>query len=110
MVDRGLEARLARLGAVGATDEGPRQIFDFPAGALGAGAGRELGASRTHGRLGGGRHGLSPILADEQRPVGRAWPGAVDTPNLAVGERKLRVTAKNLPALFSPKMNGKQRR
>ena len=26
---------------------------------------------------------FTPILSDEQRPVGRAWPGAVDTPNPA---------------------------
>jgi len=80
LVDGLFQARLAGFGAVRATDERPLQVFHFPAGALGAGAGREFGAGRARSRLGEGRHGLSPILTDERRPVGRAWPGAVDTP------------------------------
>ena len=55
--DRVLQARLAQLRAVRAAEHGVLEIFGGPAGALGARAGRKLGASRAHGRLGEGRHG-----------------------------------------------------
>ena len=38
----------------GHAKNGALQIFGGPAGALGAGAGREFGSSRPHGRFGGG--------------------------------------------------------
>ena len=55
-LDRFLQARLAQLGAMRTAKNRVLEILGGPAGALGARAGRKLGASRAHGRLGEGRH------------------------------------------------------
>ena len=55
-VDRFLQPRLAQLGAMRTAKNRVLEILGGPAGALGARAGRKLGASRAHGRLGEGRH------------------------------------------------------
>ncbi len=58
-VDGLLQARLHVPGAVVAAEQGAFEVFEGPAGALGAGAGRKIRSHRPGGRFGGRVHDVS---------------------------------------------------